>query len=58
MGKKENDKASDKRKKVILELMEQDFYIPMKEKELAVMLQVSKEDRDELNRIMNELLAE
>lgn len=58
MGKKENDKASDKRKKVILELMEQEFYIPMKEKELAVMLQVSKEDRDELNRIMNELLAE
>ncbi len=58
MGKRENDKASDKRKKVILELMEQEFYIPMKEKELAVMLQVSKEDRDELNRIMNELLAE
>ena len=49
---------SDKRKKVILDLMEADFYIPMKEKELAVMLQVSKEDRPELNRILNELLAE
>ena len=58
MGKKENDKSNDKRKKIILELMEQEFYVPMKEKELAVMLQVSKEDRDELNRIMNELLAE
>ena len=34
MGKKENDKASDKRKKVILELMEQEFYIPMKEKSI------------------------
>lgn len=49
---------SDKRKKVILDLMEEDFYVPMKEKELAVMLQVSKEDRAELNRILNELLAE
>lgn len=51
-------KSKEKRKKIILELMEQEFYVPMKEKELAVMLQVSKEDRDELNRIMNELLAE
>lgn len=49
---------SDKRKKVILDLMEADFYVPMKEKELAVMLQVKKEDRPELNRILNELLAE
>lgn len=49
---------SDKRKKVILDLVEADFYVPMKEKELAVMLQVSKEDRPELNRILNELLAE
>lgn len=49
---------SDKRKKVILDLMGADFYVPMKEKELAVMLQVSKEDRPELNRILNELLAE
>lgn len=49
---------SDKRKKVIMDLMEADFYVPMKEKELAVMLQVTKEDRSELNRILNELLAE
>lgn len=49
---------SDKRKKVLLDLVEADFYVPMKEKELAVMLQVSKEDRPELNRILNELLKE
>ena len=49
---------SDKRKKVILDLMDAEFYVPMKDKELAVMLQVSKEDRGELNRILNELLAE
>lgn len=52
------NKETDKRKKVILDLMEEEFYVPMKEKELAVMLQVSKEDRTELNRILNELLAE
>lgn len=52
------NKEIDKRKKVILDLMEEEFYVPMKEKELAVMLQVSKEDRTELNRILNELLAE
>lgn len=49
---------ADKRKKVLLDLMSEEFYVPMKEKELAVMLQVSKEDRNELNRILNELLAE
>lgn len=49
---------SDKRKKVIMELVEADFYVPMREKELAVMLQVSKQDRPELNRLLNELLAE
>ena len=49
---------SDKRKKVIMDLVSSEFYVPMKEKELAVMLQVSKEDRGELNRILNELLAE
>lgn len=49
---------SDKRKKVIMDLVAAEFYVPMKEKELAVMLQVSKEDRGELNRILNELLAE
>lgn len=49
---------SDKRKKVIMDFVSSEFYVPMKEKELAVMLQVSKEDRGELNRILNELLAE
>ena len=48
---------NDKRKKVILDLVGEEFYVPMKEKELAVMLQVRKEDRAELNRILNELVA-
>lgn len=50
--------SDDKRKKVILDLMGEEFYVPMKEKELAVMLQVSKQDREDFNRIMNELLAQ
>ncbi|MDE7478242.1 MAG: ribonuclease R [Lachnospiraceae bacterium] len=41
-----------------MDLVSSEFYVPMKEKELAVMLQVSKEDRGELNRLLNELLAE
>ncbi len=55
---KERIEMSDKRKKVIMDLISAEFYVPMKEKELAIMLQVSKEDRGELNRLLNELLAE
>jgi len=58
-NKKKNPKNSDiERKKIIVELMESDFYVPMKEKELAIMLQVEPEDRPELSRILNELIAE
>lgn len=49
---------TEKRKKIILDLLEEEFYVPMKEKELANFLQVSKEDRPEFNRILNELLAQ
>lgn len=48
----------DKRKKVICDLVADSFYVPMKEKELAVFMQVSKEDRDEFHNILEELLAE
>lgn len=48
----------DKRKKVICELVEDEFYVPMKEKELAVFLQVQKSDREEFQKILRELLAE
>ena len=41
------DSKKDKRKKVICDLLKDEFYVPMKEKELAIMLQVEKEDRDE-----------
>lgn len=48
----------EKRKKVICDLMEDELYVPMKEKELAMFLQVAKEERDELRRILNELVSE
>ena len=48
----------DTRKKLICELMEDQCYVPMKEKELAVFLQVAREDREELKEVLDELLAE
>lgn len=48
----------DKRKKIICDLVEDSLYVPMKEKELAMFLQVSKEDREEFRHILEELLAE
>ncbi len=48
----------DKRKKVICDLVNDELYVPMKEKELAMFLQVAKEDREEFRQILQELLAE
>lgn len=48
----------EKRKKVICDLVKDELYTPMKEKELAVFLQVAKEDRAELSSILEELLME
>lgn len=48
----------ERRKEMICELVAQESYVPMKEKELAVLLQVSREERPELRRILEELLTE
>lgn len=48
----------DKRKKLICELVEGDFYVPMKEKELALFMQVEAEERQELKDLLKELLEE
>ncbi len=47
-----------KRKKVICDLVNDPLYVPMKEKELASFLQVTKEERGELGAVLQELLAE
>ncbi len=52
------EERQDKRKKVICDLVNDEMYVPMKEKELAVFLQVAKEDREELKRLLDELLLE
>lgn len=48
----------NQRKKIILELLDDAFYVPMKEKELAVFLQVSREDRNDLKICLDELVRE
>lgn len=51
-------KELKKRKKMICELMEDPLYVPMKEKELVVFLQVKPEDRADFKIVLDELLAE
>ena len=53
-----NSEMKDKRKKVICDLVNDSMYVPMKEKELAMFLQVSKEDREVFREILQELLIE
>lgn len=52
------DKTFEKRKKVIYDLICDDLYTPMKFKELAMLLQVPKEQRDELRQVLEALEAE
>lgn len=48
----------EKRKKLIYQFICDDFYVPMKLKELAVMFQVQKEERQILKEILDELESE
>ena len=52
------DSTFEKRKKIIYEFICDEFYVPMKLKELAILLQVPKEERIELKKIMDVLEAE
>ena len=52
------DKTFEERKKIMYEFISDPRYVPMKQKELAVILQVAKEDREELSRALEELLGE
>ncbi len=49
------DKSFEKKKKVVYELICDSLYVPMKFKELAMLLQVSKEQRDELREVLKAL---
>ncbi|MCB7302528.1 ribonuclease R [Bariatricus massiliensis] len=52
------DQMFEKRKKLIYDFMCDEFYVPMKLKELAVLLQVPKEQREELKAVMDSLERE
>lgn len=48
----------ERRKKLICELVDDELYVPMKEKELAAFMQVKPEERADLKLILDELLKE
>ena len=50
--------AFEKRKKVIYDFICDDLYVPMKLKEIAVVLQIPKEQRSELKEVLDALEAE
>ena len=52
------DQTFEKRKKVIYDFICDDFYVPMKVKEIAAVLQVSREQRRELQEVLDSLVEE
>ena len=52
------DQTFEKRKKIIYEFICDEFYVPMKLKELAILLQVPKEQKNDLKKVMDSLEAE
>ncbi len=52
------DQLFEQRKQKIYEFICDEFYVPMKLKELAILLQVPKEQRNELKKVMDSLEAE
>lgn len=52
------DDTFEKRKKIIYEFMCDDLYVPMKLKELAILLQVPREQKGELKSVLDDLEAE
>ena len=48
----------NQRKQIISDIINDDNYIPMKIKELAIVLNVPKENREDLEEVLKELLAE
>ena len=53
-----SNKTFEKRKKIIYDFICDDMYVPMKFKEMAMVLQVNKEQRDELRQVLESLEEE
>jgi ribonuclease R len=52
------DERYEKRKKIVYDFMCDEMYVPMKIKELAIMLDVKKDQRPQLEQILEELMEE
>lgn len=52
-----NKELFEKRKKIIVELINSNGYVPMKVKELAILLNIPKEERTELLEVLNSLIS-
>ena len=52
------DELFEKRKKIIYEFICDEFYVPMKLKELSMLLQVPKDQKGELKAVMDSLEKE
>ena len=52
------DRQYEKRKKMVYQFICDEFYVPMKMKEMAAILQVKKDDRQDLKEILDALEAE
>lgn len=52
------DQTFEKRKKVIFDFISDDLYVPMKIKEIAIVLQIPREQRDELKEVLDALVEE
>ena len=57
-GETDMDQTFEKRKKVILDFIRDDLYVPMKIKEMAIILQIPREQRDELKQVLDALVEE
>lgn len=52
------DQTFEKRRKVIFDFISDDFYVPMKIKEIAAVLQIPREQRDDLREVLDSLVEE
>ncbi len=52
------DQTFEKRKKVIIDFISDDLYVPMKIKEIAIVLQIPREQREELKEVLDALVDE
>ena len=52
------DQTFEKRKKVIYDFICDDLYVPMRIREIAAVLQIPREQRDELKEVLDALVDE